>query len=53
MRLETLEGSVLVHVATPVPFRVLVTRAAVEDLALAPGRKVFLLIKAAAFGRLV
>jgi len=47
------DGAVEVRVVTPVSIRVLVTPASVTELALAPGRKVWLLIKAAAFHRLV
>jgi molybdopterin-binding protein len=40
------------QVETPVPFRVLVTPASVDALRLAPGKRVHLLIKAAAIHRL-
>lgn len=45
--------SVELRVTTPVAMRVLVTPAAVGELALEPGKPVYLLIKAAAFQRLV
>ena len=41
-----------VRVATPASFRVAVTRAAIQDLHLEPGRRVYLLAKATAFRRL-
>lgn len=41
------------HVATPVTFRVLVTKEAVDELGLRPGQAVYLLIKAHAFHRLL
>ena len=47
------DGAVEVRVLTPVPFRVLVTREAVEELGLRPAREVYLLIKAHAFLRLL
>jgi len=46
------EATVELRVATPTPFRVIVTPAAVRDLRLESGRAVYLLIKAAAFHRL-
>jgi molybdate transport system ATP-binding protein len=41
------------HVTTPTPFRVIVTPSSVRELELRPGRRVWLLIKAAAFKRIV
>jgi molybdate transport system ATP-binding protein len=46
-------GSVEIRVETPVAFRVLVTHEACEQLDLGTGRKVYLLIKAHAFHRLL
>jgi molybdate transport system ATP-binding protein len=46
-------AAVELRVSTPVPFRVLVTPAAVRELRLEPGAPVWLLIKASAFHRLV
>jgi molybdate transport system ATP-binding protein len=45
------EGAVDVVVATPVAIRVRITRAAVRELALAAGSRVWLLVKASAFRR--
>jgi molybdate transport system ATP-binding protein len=45
--------SVELRITTPVSFRVIVTPASVRELALEPGKRVYLLIKAAAFHRLL
>jgi molybdate transport system ATP-binding protein len=45
--------SVELRITTPVSFRVIVTPASVRELGLEPGKRVYLLIKAAAFHRLL
>jgi molybdate transport system ATP-binding protein len=45
--------SVELRITTPVSFRVIVTPASVRELRLGPGKRVYLLIKAAAFHRLL
>jgi molybdopterin-binding protein len=51
VQLGPLESGIEVSVATPVVFRARLTNAAVAELALAPEREVWLLVKAHSFRR--
>ena len=52
-QVERRGASVETRIDTPLPFRVIVTTAAARELALAPGKSIFMLIKASAFHRVL